>query len=42
VDPGFTKFSGEEIEGFINKHSVDNMNIFKKVIEEEAAQTANK
>ena len=42
MDPGFTKFTGEEIEGFINKHSVDNMNIFKKVIEEEAAQTANK
>jgi len=42
MDKGFTKFSDEEIEGFINKHSVDNMNIFKKVIEQEAAQTANK
>jgi len=42
MDPKFTKFTGEQIEGFINKHSVDNMNIFKKVIEKEAAETANR
>ncbi len=36
MDPGFTKFSDEQIVGFINKHSVHNMEIFKKVIEEEA------
>lgn len=41
MDPGFTKFTDEEIEGFINKHSKDNMGIFKTVIEKEAAaQTA--
>ena len=37
MDPGFTKFSEQQIEGFVNKHSQDNMKIFKKVIEEEAA-----
>lgn len=42
MDPEFKKFTGEQIEGFINKHSLDNMNIFKDVIEKEAAQTANK
>jgi len=42
MDKGFTKFTDEQIEGFINKHSVDNMNIFKKVIEKEATETANK
>ena len=36
IDPGFTKFTAEQIEGFINKHSQDNMQIFKKVIEAEA------
>ncbi len=36
MDPKFTKFSAEQIEGFINKHSQDNLKIFKKVIEEEA------
>jgi len=42
MDPKFTKFTGEQIEGFINEHSVHNMKIFKKVIEAEAAQTAGK
>lgn len=36
MDPGFTKFTAEQIEGFINKHSQDNMKIFKQVIEAEA------
>ena len=36
MDPKFTKFSAEQIEGFINKHSQDNMKIFKQVIEAEA------
>ena len=35
MDPKFTKFTAEQIEGFINKHSQDNMKIFKKVIEAE-------
>jgi len=38
MDQGFTKFSDEQIEGFINEHSVHNMNIFKEVIEREAKQ----
>ncbi len=37
MDPKFTKFSEEQIEGFINEHSLHNMGIFKKVIEKEAA-----
>lgn len=37
LDEKFTKFSAEQIEGFINKHSRDNMKIFKKVIEAEAS-----
>ena len=36
MDPGFTKFSEEQIEGFINEHSRHNMKIFKDVIEKEA------
>ena len=36
MDAKFTKFTAEQIEGFINKHSQDNMKIFKKVIEQEA------
>ncbi|MDO8675186.1 MAG: polyketide cyclase [Candidatus Omnitrophota bacterium] len=36
MDPKFTKFTAEQIEGFINKHSQDNLQIFKKVIESEA------
>ena len=31
------KFSDEQVEGFINKHSKDNLLIFKKVIEQAAA-----
>ena len=38
MDPGFTKFTAEQIEGFINKHSQDNMKIFKQVIEKEYQQ----
>lgn len=30
------KFSDEQVEGFINKHSKENLLIFKKVIEKEA------
>ncbi len=36
MDPGFTKFSAEQIEGFVNEHSQHNMKIFKRVIEKEA------
>jgi len=36
MDPNFTKYTAEQIEGFINKHSQDNMKIFKTVIEAEA------
>jgi len=32
------KFSDEQVEGFINKHSKDNLLIFKKTIEEEAVK----
>lgn len=42
MDPGFTKFTGEQIEGFINQHSVHNMGIFKRVIEEEALKLSTK
>ncbi len=41
MDAGFTKFSAEQIEGFINEHSVANMKIFKDVIEKEAAAKAS-
>ncbi len=41
MDAGFTKFSAEQIEGFINEHSVANMKIFKDVIEKEAATKAS-
>ena len=30
------KFNDEQVEGFINKHSRDNLKIFKEVIEKEA------
>jgi hypothetical protein len=30
------KFNDEQVEGFINKHSKDNLKIFKDVIEREA------
>ena len=32
------KFNDEQVEGFINKHSKENLEIFKRVIEKEAAQ----
>lgn len=32
------KFNDEQVEGFINKHSQENLEIFKRVIEKEAAQ----
>ena len=32
------KFSDEQVEGFINKHSKENLLIFKKVIEEAAQE----
>lgn len=32
------KFSDEQVEGFINKHSKENLLIFKKVIEEAAKE----
>lgn len=32
------KFNDEQVEGFINKHSKDNLKIFKEVIEKEANQ----
>ncbi len=36
LDSAFTKFTAEQIEGFVNEHSQHNMKIFKKVIEQEA------
>lgn len=42
MDPGFTKFTAEQIEGFINEHSQHNLKIFKKVIEKEARELAGK
>ncbi|MBP9853685.1 MAG: polyketide cyclase [Candidatus Omnitrophica bacterium] len=42
MDPGFKKFTEEQIAGFINEHSQHNLKIFKNVIEKEAAQTAHK
>lgn len=42
MDPGFTKFTAEQIEGFINEHSQHNLKIFKKVIEKEAVELAGK
>lgn len=36
MDPKFTKFTAEQIEGFVNEHSQHNMKIFKTVIEQEA------
>ena len=38
MDPGFTKFTAEQIEGFVNEHSQHNLKIFKKVIEQEVAK----
>ena len=42
LDPGFTKFTEEQFEGFVNEHSQHNMKIFKKVIEQEAGEVAGK
>ncbi len=42
MDPKFTKFSAEQIEGFINEHSVHNLKIFKEVIEKEAGTLSAK
>jgi len=42
MDSKFTKFTAEQIEGFINQHSRDNMKIFKEVIERETLQVAGK
>jgi aromatase len=36
------KFNDEQVEGFINKHSRDNLKIFKDVIEKEAKELAVK
>ena len=36
------KFNDAKVEGFINKHSHDNMRIFKEVMEKEAEQLATK
>ncbi|MCM8788098.1 MAG: SRPBCC family protein [Candidatus Omnitrophica bacterium] len=33
------KFTDEQVEGFINQHSKENLKIFKEVIEKEANQT---
>lgn len=32
------KFNDTQVEGFINKHSKENLEIFKKIIEKEAAE----
>ena len=42
MDPKFTKFTAQQIEGFINEHSVSNMKIFKDVIEKETQGEKNK
>ncbi len=42
MDPDFTKFNDEQIEGFINEHSQHNMKIFKDVIEKEAEELVTK
>ena len=42
MDAKFTKFTAEQIEGFINEHSRHNMKIFKDVIEKEAGAVASK
>lgn len=40
MDPKFTKFSEQQIEGFVNEHSQHNLKIFKQVIEEEAQKVS--
>jgi len=42
MDAGFKKFTDEQICGFINDHSQNNLKIFKDVIEKEAEQLAAK
>ena len=42
MDPGFAKFTADQIAGFINEHSQHNLKIFKTVIESEAQQLATK
>ena len=42
MDPKFTKFTAEQIEGFVNEHSRHNMKIFKEVIEKEASVAGKK
>lgn len=38
MHPDFTKFTDEQIVGFINKHSQENLQIFKDTIEKEAKE----
>ena len=38
MDPKFEKFTDEQICGFINQHSQDNLKIFKGIIEKESAE----
>ena len=42
LDPKFTKFNEQQIDGFVNEHSRHNMKIFKEVIEREAGEVAAK
>lgn len=42
MDAKFTKFTAQQIEGFINEHSRHNMKIFKEVIEKEAGIAVKK
>lgn len=42
MDPKFEKFTDEQIVGFVNEHSQDNLKIFKDVIEKEAQELAVK
>ena len=32
------KFNDQQVEGFINKHSQENLKIFKEIIEKEASK----
>ena len=41
MDPKFEKFTDEQIVGFINQHSQENLKIFKDIIEKEAEVAAN-
>ena len=36
MHPDFKKFTDDQIVGFVNQHSQDNLKIFKRVIEEES------